>query len=99
MLDDLHPDDLPEVSRRTPNAQRPPTDREVPLGPPPVAIADSVHAWLDGEESEGAARRGDGGRDVELWRRLEVDVARRRRLRTPPGLEARVMAAIAMLPR
>ena len=97
MLDDLHSDDLPEVARRTQGTTRPPADREVPIGPPPTAIADAVHAWLDGDGTESAARRGDGARDVELWRRLEADVVRRRRLRTPPGLEQRVMAAIANL--
>jgi hypothetical protein len=96
MLDDLHSEGLSEAPRRKPDAKRPLSDREVPLGPPGTALADTLHAWLDGEATESSARRGDSAREVDFWKRLDDDLVRRRRLRTPAGLEARIMAALPM---
>lgn len=96
--DDLRfDDDLPHA-RREEESSRPPVEREVPLRPPPAAIAAGVHAWLDGETSESSARRGPGAQDVELWTRLRHELAGRRRTRAPAGFVARVAAAIAQLP-
>ena len=56
--------------RRTPEPrQRLLSDREVPLGPPSTTLAESVHAWLDGETPEASVRRGEWSRDVEFWKR------------------------------
>lgn len=96
MFDDLHSDSLDEGNRRERPAQpdRPLADREVPLGPPSASIASHVHAWLDGETPERNARRGEYSPDVELWKRLNDELQSRRRMRTPVGLQARIMEAI-----
>jgi hypothetical protein len=98
MFDDLDSEGLGDGLKRDRPGQpeRPLADREVPLGPPTTAIADSVHAWLDGEATESQARRGDSGRDVEFWKRLDEDLAARRRLRTPAHLQAQIMNALPM---
>ncbi len=96
MFDDLHSDGLGEGRKRERSGfpERPLADREVPLGPPSTTISSAVHAWLDGSTPERDARRGDWSRDVDFWKRLDEDLAARRRLRTPAGLQARIMAAI-----
>lgn len=95
MFDDLHSEHPgEEPRRRPPGAERPLADREVPLGPPSTQIAAAVHAWLDGETPERDARRGEWTRDVEFWKRLDDDLARRRRMRTPAHLQAQIMEAI-----
>lgn len=96
MFDDLHSDGSLEGRKRTSGPRRsiPLTDREVPLGPPSSTIPQAVHAWLDGSTPERDARRGDWSRDVDFWKRLDDDLAARRRLRTPDGLQMRIMNAI-----
>jgi hypothetical protein len=97
MFDELHSEGLGRGRKRErpTEAERPLADREVPLGPPSAVIAESVHAWLDGESTESHARRSDA-RDVEFWKRLEEDLAVRRRLRTPVHLQAQIMNALPM---
>ena len=96
MFDDVHSDGLGDGRKRERPArpERPLADREVPLGPPSTTIAEAVHAWLDGETPERDARRGDWSRDVDFWKRLDEDLAARRRLRTPAHLQAQIMNAI-----
>ncbi len=96
MFDDLHSDALGDGRKRerTGRTERPLSDREVPLGPPSTTIAKSVHAWLDGTTPERDARRGEWSKDVDFWKRLEVDLATRRRMRTPAHLNAQIMNAI-----
>ncbi len=98
MLDDLHSDSLGEGPKRERSRQpeRPLADREVPLGQPTTAIADGVHAWLDGDAPESSVRRAEWSRDVEFWKRLDEDLAARRRMRTPAHLQAQIMAALPM---
>jgi hypothetical protein len=98
MLDDLRSDGLGEGRKRERSSrpERPLADREVPLGPPSTSIADAVHSWLDGDATESQARRADAGRDVEFWKRLDEDLAARRRLRTPAHLHAQIMNALPM---
>jgi hypothetical protein len=97
MFDDLHSNGLNEGRKRTPEPkQRPLADREVPLGPTNTTLADSVHAWLDGDIPETSVRRGGSARVVEFWKRLDGDLAVRRRLRTPAHLQARIMNALPM---
>jgi hypothetical protein len=99
MLNDLHSDDdLGTDGRkrvRRKEDERPLADREVPLGQPgEKVLAVSVHAWLDGELPEAAVRKGDTARDVEFWNRLTLEVDKRRHLRTPAHLQARIMEAL-----
>ena len=95
MLDDLHrgPDEGPKRAGRS-NGERPMADREVPLGPQGGGLALAVQQWLDGELPEAAVRKGETARDVEFWRRLNGELQARSHLRTPPHLEAQIMAAL-----
>jgi hypothetical protein len=96
MLDDLNSNGLDEGRKRNSSGhrERPIADREVPLGPPSTTIASAVHAWLDGSTPERDVRRGEWSRDVEFWKKLDDDLVRRRHMRTPAGLQARIMEAI-----
>ena len=98
MFDDLSSEGLGEGRKRERpgHPERPLADREVPLGPPSTSIADAVHAWLDGDATESQARRGDSARDVDFWKKLDEDLAARRRLRTPAHLQAQIMNALPM---
>jgi hypothetical protein len=97
MFDDLSSEGLGEGRKpeRPGHPERPLADREVPLGPPSTSIADAVHAWLDGDAPESQARRADS-RDVDFWKKLDEDLAARRRLRTPAHLQAQIMNALPM---
>lgn len=98
MFHDLHSDGLGDgrTRERSEPSTRPLADREVPLGPPRSSMAEAIHAWLDGEATESQARRSNSGRDVDFWKRLDEDLAARRRLRTPSHLHARIMNALPM---
>jgi hypothetical protein len=104
MVDDLRSDDglsgfdghHHRVTRRS-ERERPLADREVPLGQQEQdtrVLAPVVHAWLDGELPEASVRKGETGRDVEFWKHINVEVDRRRRMRTPAYLEAQIMEAL-----
>ncbi len=93
MLDNLDPKEpRTPKTRETPIEQRPLADREVPLTG--RAGAASLHAWLDGEMPESAARVGDVTRDVDFWVRLEGDLKARRQMSAPADLQGRIMNAI-----
>jgi len=96
MLDDLQPDGLGDGRKRERPAspERPLADREVPLGTQSSAIADTVHSWLDGDLPESAVRRAEWSRDVDFWKRMNEDLERRRRMRTPAHVQGRIMEAI-----
>ncbi len=98
MFDDLHSDGRSDNGRKRENGQpeRPLADREVPLTPPTATIADAVHAWLDGEAPESSVRRGEWSRDVDFWKKIDEDLAARRRLKTPAHLQAQIMNALPM---
>jgi hypothetical protein len=105
MVDDLRSDDglggfdghHHRPAKRN-EASRPLADREVPLGHQEQqdgrVLAPALHAWLDGEAPEASVRKGDTARDVDFWKTITVEVDQRRRMRTPAGLEARIMDAI-----
>ncbi len=104
MVDDLRSDDglggfdghHHRAPRRS-DKERPLADREVPLGQQEQdarVLAPAVHAWLDGELPEAVVRKGETGRDVEFWKQINVEVDRRRRMRTPAYLEAQIMDAL-----
>jgi hypothetical protein len=96
MFDDLQSDGLGDGRKRErpANPEHPLADREVPLGPPTATIAEAVHAWLDGDAPESSVRRGEWSRDVDFWKRMNEDLERRRRMRTPAHIQARIMEAI-----
>ena len=98
MFHELPSDGQNDGRKRERQVQRPPADREVPIGPPSSTIAHAVHAWLDGMTPERDARVGEWSRDVDFWKRLDDDLASRRRMRTPIGLQARIMEAIPQHP-
>jgi hypothetical protein len=79
------------VERREPEASRV-SDREVPLRSPETSPA--VQAWLDGEIPESAVRFGETAREVEFWKKLNVQVDQRRQMRTPPYVYEQIMAAL-----
>lgn len=105
MIDDLRSDDglsgfdghFHDRARKRPEQERPLADREVPLGHQEQdarVLAPAVHAWLDGELPEASVRKGETGRDVEFWKQINVEVDRRRRMRTPAYVETRIMEAL-----
>lgn len=104
MVDDLRSDgglgNAPERVRRSEKApqDRPLTDREVPLsqdfGSETRVLSPAIHAWLDGELPEASVRRGDTARDVEFWRTLNAESEKRRHMRMPLQLEAKIMEAL-----
>jgi hypothetical protein len=96
LFDDLHPDATGESRKRdrSGKTERALSDREVPLGPPSTKLSAAVHAWLDGSTPERDARRGEWSKDVDFWKRMEDDLAKRRRMQTPAYLNAQIMEAI-----
>lgn len=95
--DDVAPrggDEAGRVRRQSPNLpELPAADREVPL--PPGAEFAALHAWLDGEGEEMPVTNAQAARQREVWRRINEDAARMRRLSSPPFLEQKVMQALA----
>lgn len=77
------------------SADRPVTDREVPL--PEVSAADTmsetVQMWLDGEASEADAREADA-KAVQFWARVAQDTDTMRQVKAPAHLMANIMAAL-----
>jgi hypothetical protein len=100
MLDNLDPrerrTDQPAPPSRE-SAQRPLTDREVPLAG--HAIPAAIHAWLDGELPESAVRHGDAARHVEFWHRIEGDVEVRRHMKTPVHVYEQIMESLPSKPQ
>jgi len=92
MHDNLDPNEprIPKT-RETP-VERPLADREVPLTS--RAGAATLHAWLDGELPEGAARHGDMSRDVDFWKRLDGELVSRREMTTPAHIYGQIMASL-----
>lgn len=71
----------------------PAADREVPL--PPGAEFAALHAWLDGEGEEMPVTTAQAAQQREVWRRINEDAAKMRRLSSPPFLEQKVMQALS----
>jgi hypothetical protein len=80
-----------EKLQRSP-AARPAPDREVPLAG--RRTPSTVHAWLDGELPEAAARAGGSAQDVDFWNRIEREVQTRRQVRTPMYVQKQIMDAL-----
>jgi hypothetical protein len=81
------------ASSKTGEPATPLTDREVPL--PAAAEFVALHAWLDGEVEEMPVSTAAAARQRDVWRRINEDAARMRRMSPPPFIEQKVMQAIA----
>ena len=95
MLDDLNPQGgrgESQAPKRARDEHQPLTDREVPLEQ--ARNMAPIHAWLDGELPESAVRTAESARDVDFWRKVTEETARRRTVKTPAYLEAQIMAAL-----
>ncbi|MBX9927409.1 MAG: hypothetical protein K2X99_00720 [Gemmatimonadaceae bacterium] len=94
MMDNLDPrEHVAPATGVTPAAQADEEmalDREIPRGSRTSA---AVHAWLDGE-SVGEAQLAAADREVALWRQIDQEAGRRRRMTTPTTLTDRIIAAI-----
>lgn len=61
----------------------------------PVAAAQTpavIHEWLDGKRVDETVLHAAGG--YELWRQVQAETDRRRRLRTPTPIAGAIMEAI-----
>jgi len=92
MLDNLDPNEPRAPKTRETPVERPLADREVPLST--RAGAATLHAWLDGEVPETAARHGDMTRDVDFWKRLDRELTARREMTTPAHIFGQIMASL-----
>lgn len=96
MRDNLDPRDAarePVAESRPAAAAEPATgDREVPL--PGTEIPTAVHAYLDGEAVNQASLSG-AERELELWKRINADFGKRRRMTTPAHVPAQILAKLA----
>jgi len=63
-------------------------DREVPV----VAMPNVVHAWLDGEPVNQSELQAAPG--YATWNRVQGEMDRRRRMRTPTPVAGAIMEAI-----
>ena len=81
-----------ERPRRASEQAQPLSDREVPLGGTTARRDDQ--RWLDGDTPETSVRRAEWSRDVDFWKRMNEDLERRRRMRTPAHVQGRIMEAI-----
>ncbi|HEX4932314.1 MAG TPA: hypothetical protein VFV33_03990 [Gemmatimonadaceae bacterium] len=68
------------------------SDREVT--PPRTELPEAVHAYLDGEqvpEKELTAAE----RELELWKRINAEAGRRRRMATPAHIPQQILSKLA----
>ncbi len=96
MHDPLDPRDAarqPATNDRPAQQAEPVTsDREVT--PPRTELPEAVHAYLDGEkvnEKELTAAE----REMELWKRINAETGRRRRMATPAHIPAQILSKLA----
>ena len=83
----------PSAEPRVPAQAEPQaTDREVPLAS--RELPNAVHAWLDGEAVAESALSG-AEREVALWRQINAETGRRRRMVTPAHVPVQILAKLA----
>ena len=91
MHDNLDPEATGRPEQATPRKDgQAEADREVPLDA--AHTPDVIHAWLDGERVDEQTLRAAGG--YELWRQVQAEADRRRRMRTPSPITGAIMKAI-----
>ena len=97
MMMDKYPDDaradrsIPTTDWR-PATERPMTDREVPLRNDGAMAA--LNAWLDGDAPAPRTANSQLTPEAELWSRISIEAASRRKLRTPSHVAAQIMNAL-----
>jgi len=97
MMMDKNPDDS-RADRDTPPSdwrpagERPLTDREVPLRNDGAMAA--LNAWLDGEAPAPRMPNSQLTPEADLWSRISIEAASRRKLRTPSHVAAQIMNAL-----
>jgi hypothetical protein len=79
-------------SANRPLADRPLTDREVPLGGDNAMAA--LNAWLDGEAPAPRLANNQLTPEAELWTRISREAAARKDVRTPAHVAAQIMNAL-----
>ncbi|MBX3134209.1 MAG: hypothetical protein KF689_12580 [Gemmatimonadaceae bacterium] len=83
----------PSTEPRTPAQAEPQaTDREVPLDS--RELPQAVHAWLDGESVPESTLSG-AEREVALWKEINAEAGRRRRMTTPAHVPVQILAKLA----
>jgi hypothetical protein len=88
MHDNLDPE-LTGHTEPAANRDESESDREVPVAAQTPTV---IHAWLDGERVDESALHAAGG--YELWRQVQAETDRRRRMRTPTPIAGAIMEAI-----
>jgi len=91
MHDNLDPETTghtePAANRDESHAE---ADREVPLASAQTPAV--IHAWLDGERVDDNALHAASA--YELWRQVQAETGRRRRMQTPTPIAGAIMEAI-----
>lgn len=91
-LDPRNETATPSAEPRAPAQAEPTaTDREVPLASRELPSA--VHAWLDGEAA--AESLSGAEREVALWKQINAETGRRRRMVTPAHVPVQILAKLA----
>lgn len=92
-LDPRDPAREPVAKERPAVGAEPATgDREVPL--PATEIPTAVHAYLDGDAVNETALSG-AERELAMWKRINADLGKRRRMTTPAHVPAQILAKLA----
>ena len=87
--------DLPEQAAASapnsaPNLDTPETSA------PTLPAPEPVHRWLDGETvADADLTAPDAEKHVKFWAKVNAETERRRRLKTPQGLDAIIMDKLA----
>ncbi len=83
----------PSAAPRVPAQAEPTaTDREVPLASRELPPA--LHAWLDGDAVAESTLAG-AEREMALWRQINAETGRRRRMTTPAHVPVQILAKLA----
>jgi hypothetical protein len=91
MHDELDPRDGLEPVAPRPQQESPKGDSELEVHA--VRVPDAVHAWLDGEPVSESALQ-SAPREVELWKKVEAETSSRRRMVTPPYMQAQILSKL-----
>ncbi len=93
--DPLEPRDAAQpASESRPAQQAEPVTSDREVTPPRSELPDAVHAYLDGEPvNEKALSAAE--RELELWKRINAEAGRRRRMATPAHVPQQILKKLA----